>query len=256
MEISLPIAFLAGVLSSMAPCCIPLLPSYIAYISGVHSEKQKKGGEGESLRLHILFQTFLFVFGFTSVFVMFGLAIGGLSSLIRTQGLLIQRVGGILFIMFGLQILGVLPEYSFGNLSESIRVKSSRFGGHLRSFLFGIVYGTIWTPCVGPILGTILTVAAFSGASFNGGLLLFMYALGVSIPFWLVGIFFTQSDKLFKGTMPFFAWLHKSAGVLLIIMGVLFITNGIAYINLYLTTMLNFDFLYNWEEKLYKFSSQ
>ena len=229
-EITLAVALLAGLGSFVAPCILPMIPAFLAYISGsTLSELNQKGGSQTIVvnRTKIILNTVFFVLGFSVVFSTLGVIIN--STLTTSTGDLIDgfnQVGGIIIIGFGVFLL-LSSKITKLNIEKKFIPKRSKTSYPL-SFVFGLAFAAGWTPCVGPILGTILTLAATTpSVAFN---LLLVYSLGLGIPFILIGIFFSRASKIIKAMSKHLKFYNLILGGFIIILGVLVFTNQLAYI--------------------------
>jgi cytochrome c-type biogenesis protein len=232
-ELNILVAFGAGVVSFFAPCVVPLLPAYIGYVTGVSYKEQEK--EGNSLyRRRLIISSLLYVLGFSLIFVLLGTAAAGIGTALRRYDRAIQIVGGVLMLMLGLEFADVL---NFPFLARERKFKLPLWTnklGYVRSFLIGVVFATAWTPCVGAVLGSILALAAVSGTAMQGALLLFIYSLGVSVPFLLVSLTLGSAPKYLKAIQKHTGTISRIAGVALAVLGLLLITNTYRYLNSWL----------------------
>ena len=229
-EITLAVATLAGLGSFVAPCILPMIPAFLAYISGsTLSELNQKGGSQTIAinRTKIILNTIFFVLGFSVVFSTLGVIIN--SALANSSTELIEsfnQVGGIIIIGFGVFLLLSIKINKL-NIERKFIPKRSNASYPL-SFVFGLAFAAGWTPCVGPILGTILTLAATTpSVAFN---LLLVYSLGLGIPFILMGVFFSRANKVIKAMSKHLKYYNLILGSFIIILGVLVFTNQLAYI--------------------------
>ena len=229
-EITLAVALLAGLGSFVAPCILPMIPAFLAYISGsTLSELNQKGGSQTIAvnRTKIILNTVFFVLGFSVVFSTLGVIIN--STLTTSTGNLIDgfnQVGGIIIIGFGIFLL-LSSKINKLNIEKKFIPKRSKASYPL-SFVFGLAFAAGWTPCVGPILGTILTLAATTpSVSFN---LLLAYSLGLGIPFVLMGVFFSRATNVIKKMSKHLKYYNLVLGGFIIFLGVLVFTNQLAYI--------------------------
>jgi cytochrome c-type biogenesis protein len=229
-EITLAVAVLAGLGSFVAPCILPMIPAFLAYISGsTLSELNQKGGSQTITvnRTKIILNTIFFVLGFSVVFSTLGVIIN--STLTNSSSELINgfnQVGGVIIIGFGVFLL-LSSKISKLNIEKKFIPKRSKASYPL-SFVFGLAFAAGWTPCVGPILGTILTLAATTpSVSFN---LLLAYSLGLGIPFVLMGVFFSRATKVIKAMSKHLKYYNLVLGGFIIFLGVLVFTNQLAYI--------------------------
>jgi cytochrome c-type biogenesis protein len=229
-EITLAVAILAGLGSFVAPCILPMIPAFLAYISGstLSELNQKRGSQTITVnRTKIILNTVFFVLGFSVVFSTLGVIIN--STLTNSSGDLIQgfnQFGGIIIIGFGAFLL-LSSKINKLNIEKKIIPKRSKASYPL-SFVFGLAFAAGWTPCVGPILGTILTLAATTpSVAFN---LLLAYSLGLGIPFVLMGVFFSRANKIIKAMSRHLKYYNLILGGFIILLGVLVFTNQLAYI--------------------------
>ncbi len=215
--VGLAIAFTAGLLSFLSPCVLPLIPSYITFITGMGFEDVTRS------RSTTLVHALLFIFGFTLIFVALGASATALGNLLLGYRDWITRIGGALVIVFGLYMLGVL---NIGAMAKDTRVHlSDKPLGYLGTVIVGIAFGAGWTPCLGPILGAILTYAGTTGEIGRGVTLLATYSLGLAIPFLLSAIAMERFLAAFQRFRKHMGLVNKISGVLLIIVGVLMLTN-------------------------------
>ncbi|HSF28132.1 MAG TPA: cytochrome c biogenesis protein CcdA [Nitrosopumilaceae archaeon] len=237
-EISIAIAAIAGLGSFLAPCILPMIPAFLAYLSGTTiTELQRNNGTVNlvSNRINIVLNTVFFVLGFSVVFSVFGVILNSVlssSAINLISGF--NQIGGIIIIGFGTFML-LSTKIRILNFEKKFfpnRTKSS----YPLSFLFGLAFAAGWTPCIGPILGSILTLAATSpGQAFT---LLLTYSLGLGIPFILMGIFFSRFTKIIRALSKHLKYYSIIMGLFIIILGVLVFTNQ-------LSTIASFPFLNN-----------
>lgn len=229
METNLAVAFLSGVVSFFAPCVVPLLPAYIGYVTGVSIKDLRDKGVG-AYRKQLVMSSLAYTAGFAIVFVMLGAAAGGLGAVLRAYDVWIQRLGGILIMAWALQFMGVvrLPGLAMG---RQWRLPAwVEHLGYGRAFLLGIVFALTWTPCVGAVLGAILTLAAASQTVTIGATMLLAYALGIAVPFVAMSLVLAQVPGV--GVMR---KMSKIAGVMLLIIGFLVFNNTVGLISKDLT---------------------
>lgn len=218
-EVSLFVAFGAGLLSFFTPCVLPLVPVYLASVCGTEIlEKEAKRG-----RFTILFHSLSFVVGFTIIFVALGAAAGLAGFAIGSHSLLI-KIGGGLLIAFGLFLLASL-KFPWLNYEKRLAPSLGATTGYLRSLLIGAIFSLAWTPCVGPILGSILTLALSSETTWQGAYLLAIYSLGLGIPFLIIGGAFDFFRPLLRRLHRYSTWSYIFSGVLLITIGILILAN-------------------------------
>jgi len=229
-EITLAVAVLAGLASFVAPCILPMIPAFLAYISGTTlSELNQKSGSNTVTinRTNIVLNSVFFVVGFSVVFSTLGVIIN--SILVTSAGELVEglnQIGGIIIIGFGIFLLLSIKINKL-NMEKKFFPKSSK-SSYPMSFVFGLAFAVGWTPCVGPILGTILTLAATTpSVAFN---LLLLYSLGLGIPFILIGVFYSRATRIIRSMSKHLKYYNVFLGGFIILLGILVFTNQLAYI--------------------------
>jgi len=218
------IAFVAGLLSFLSPCVLPLIPSYVGFLTGLSAEDMQRQ------RGTAVWHALWFIAGFSLIFVILGATASALGSLAGRSQVWIGRTGGVLVILFGLYLLGV-PGLGYLGRERKIARKPL---GYLGSAVVGITFGAAWTPCVGPILGAILTLAAARGSVGQGAALLAGYALGLAIPFFLTALALDRFLVWFQRFRPYIVWVDRVAGTLLILLGILLVTDRFTLLASYL----------------------
>ncbi len=204
---ALPIAIVAGLISFLSPCVLPLVPGYVAYATGFSSTRGK-----------VFLGSLLFVLGFTALFASYGLAFGGLGSLIATHEETITFVLGIFTIAMGGIFLGLFP------FAPTLQPKISTTGGVAGAPLLGVMFGIGWTPCIGPALATVQTLAFTESSAVRGAILSIGYGLGLGIPFILSGLFLDRSTAIRSFFVKRGSLISKVGGVLLILIGLMQVT--------------------------------
>ncbi len=213
-------AFVAGVLSFVSPCILPLIPVYVSFITGYSVDELKRGEV--SLFLSFIRAT-AFIVGFSAIFVSMGVASSAVGSFFLTNKVLLARISGVIVILFGLYLIGLFKSETLSKTRRfSFKMNSH---GLVPSFLLGIVFGFGWSPCVGPMLSSILIMAADSASMTKGALLLFVYSLGIGLPFLFSTLFLNYFLKVSSGIKRL-DLIQKASGVLLIVAGVYVIYNG------------------------------
>lgn len=224
-EITLLIAFVAGLLSFLSPCVLPLVPGFLAYLSGV--------GIGQG-RFKTFANSVAYVLGFSSVFSLLGVLLNTvLQGVAYTVQIWLSRIGGLIIIGFGLFMTGLI-KIPWLEKEHTITKKSRWSNSYLTSFMFGASFAVGWTPCVGAVLGTVLALAVSSPAIATG--LLLSYSLGLGVPFLLVGLFTAQASAFIRKYAGFLKYFNIVVGILVIILGVLVFTQT-------LNLIANFDFI-------------
>lgn len=222
--VSVPLAFLAGSLSFLSPCVLPLVPVYLTYLSG----STVRDGEAAQ-RVEVFTHALLFVSGFTLVFILlFGLPATLLGSALNEYSDAIARVGGILVILFGLHTLGVftIPQL---NMTRRLELGQTAAPGYLRSGLIGIAFAAGWTPCIGPLLGSVITMAFTQPAS--GVFFTFVYAMGLALPFLVTALLLTRATDFLRRVNRHALVVQRVSGVFLIAIGILLATGQFATMN-------------------------
>lgn len=214
LVLALPIALLAGLVSFFSPCVIPLLPGYLSYATGI------SGGDlAEARRSRMLVGTVLFVLGFSVVFVAFGAITGQLGWWLALHVRQLNIVLGVINIVLGLAFMGVFPF-----LQREWRVRTVPAVGLAAAPLLGFLFGVGWTPCVGPTLGVIQTLAANEATASRGALLSGVYALGLGIPFVAAALAYRRALVVFAFVRRHQRWVTRLGGLMLVVVGVLLLT--------------------------------
>lgn len=223
--IGLLTAFAAGVISFLSPCVLPLVPGYVSFVAGSSLEDLR---DGAAPRLQALFLAITFVVGFSAVFVALGMSASAIGELLLSYRYELGIVAGVVVILFGLHMLGVTPI--------SLMDREARFhadvskGRVVSAFVLGVAFAFGWTPCIGPVLGAILTLGASTGDVTKGGLLLAVYSAGLGLPFLLAALFTGTLLKQLKALGRAGRNLQRGAGGLLVAMGLLMVTGQLEVI--------------------------
>jgi cytochrome c-type biogenesis protein len=220
------IAFTAGLLSFLSPCVLPLIPSYITFITGLSLDDVTKA------RRAALTHGALFVLGFSLIFLALGATASALGRIFFVQRDLLAKVGGVIIIIFGLYLLGVLNIGMFGR--ERRVHLADKPAGYFGTLLVGIAFGAGWTPCIGPILGSILVYTGSTADFSRGFLLLTFYSLGLAIPFLVSAVAIERFIKTFQRLKRQMVWVSRGSGVLMIGIGILMLTNYFTILASYL----------------------
>ncbi|RMF47034.1 MAG: cytochrome c biogenesis protein CcdA [Deltaproteobacteria bacterium] len=222
------IAFSAGILSFFSPCVLPLIPSYLTYITGLSFGQLQEHHPGARVKMTVLAHSIVFILGFSTVFISLGALAGLASSAFQAhlrEGLVwVQRVGGVLIFLFGVHLSGL---FHFGVLLGEKRVQlHAKPSGFVGTFLVGLAFAAGWTPCIGPILGAILAMAAgTSGGSGRGIFLLTLYSAGLAVPFLVSGLLFHGFLNFFNRFRKHIRLVEIVTGGLLMIVGVMLFFN-------------------------------
>ena len=215
-SVGLPLAFGAGILSFLSPCVLPLIPSYVSFITGLSLEDA--GARRWTAVTHAVF----FVLGFTLIFVALGASATALGGLLRFHRIWLERIGGVLIILFGLYLLGV---FQWGALARERRIHlQNKPVGYLGSALVGLAFGAGWSPCIGPILGAVLTYTSATATLGQGMGLLLAYSLGLGLPFLLAALLVDRFIGWFQRYRRFIPLVNRIAGIVLVVVGVLLLT--------------------------------
>ncbi len=223
------IALVAGLLSFLSPCVLPLVPVYITHLAG--SADLASGGTQR--RNDAFLHALSFVLGFSLVFIALGASVGLVGYLLRDQLPTLARVAGVLLIALGLHLVGILRMPFLYRTYGPEAVGSSQGAGYAKSFILGSTLSVGWTPCIGPILGSILTLAAASSTVWQGAVLLVFYSVGLGIPFLLTGLAFGAVIAQFKRISRFVPVFEVVGGVLVIVIGSLVFLDRLTVFNQY-----------------------
>lgn len=224
-DVSFPLAFLAGVLSFLSPCVLPLVPSYISFITGISFEDLKEGTDRKRIQFLTITNSLSFIFGFSSVFIALGASSSVVGRLLFDYQDWIRIIGGVLVIFFGLFVSGFL-KLNFLSSERKFHL-SGRPAGYIGSFLIGMTFAAAWTPCIGPILGTILLYASSKGSAVYGLKLLSVYSLGLAIPFLISSLGFNAFLSYSNKIRRYMRVIMIISGLLLIVFGILLLTNNV-----------------------------
>lgn len=231
-QISLIAAFSAGLLSFVSPCVLPLVPSYISYITGLSVEQLTDASERVKFKKAIVLNSLLFIAGFSSVFIAFGASASLLGQVLITYQDHIRRFGGVLIVVFGLYLLGIL-NLNFLKMEHRFQFRS-RPAGYLGSFLIGVAFAAGWTPCVGPVLGSILLYASTTDSLVSGVVLLTSYSLGLGLPLFLTALGVDRFLAYFKQARAYLWGVSTVSGVLLVVVGVMIYANSLTMVTSFL----------------------
>ena len=232
MIIKLGIAFGAGFISFLSPCVLPIIPGYVSYITG------KKLEEIEKNRKVVLLKTITFSLGFSFVFITLGIAASFIGNILIFFGKELRIAAGFIIIVFSLNLLGI---FNFNFLNQDKRFETGSYkDNYIFPFVVGAAFAFGWTPCIGPVLGSILALSATEATISKGIILLSFYSLGLAVPFVLSGYFMTVFLQSKKGFGKYYGRITKTGGVILLITGLLIVTNQIQIISYYILTTFPF----------------
>lgn len=212
--IAIPIAFAAGLVAFLSPCVLPLAPGYVSYITGLTGAELTEGKRGR-----VLLGSVLFVLGFSVVFISYGALFGGVGSLLLEYADIINRVLGVIVILMGLAFMGVIP-----GLQREYRFHRVPTWGVAGAPLLGIAFGIGWSPCIGPTLTAVQSMAFTEASALRGAFLSFIYSLGLGLPFILLGLFFSRAAGAIKFLRKHNLIIMRIGGAMLVLVGVLLVT--------------------------------
>jgi cytochrome c-type biogenesis protein len=230
-DVNILVAFTAGLFSFLSPCVLPLIPSYLSFVSGVSLEDMRAPQVESRIRWRVALNSLAFIFGFSLVFVSLGASASFLAGFLLNYRSVIRVLGGVFILAVGIYLMGfvkisVLDRYLQVHLKD-------KPAGYLGSTLVGMTFGAAWIPCVGPILGAILTLAATSSEIGTGVFYLGTYAAGLALPFFLSAVAVNSFFKFSQKFRRYLRAVHVAAGILLVIVGILLITDYMTLLNTY-----------------------
>jgi cytochrome c-type biogenesis protein len=221
-ELNVATAFLAGLVSFVSPCVLPLIPAYLSFLTGSSIEELRAENDVGS-RSRVVFHALAFIAGFTVIFMLIGMSASAVGSVFAEHKDLIARIGGLIVIVLGLNMLGVFRIRAFA-MDKRIRVQSAN-RSLLASFLVGIGFAAGWSPCIGPILSAILVLASQEKLASAAGML-FVYSMGLAIPFLLTAAAVTSALGVLSRVKPWLGRIEAGAGALLVAAGLVLVTNS------------------------------
>lgn len=214
--LALPLAVAAGLISFLSPCVLPLVPGYLSYVTGLTGVDLAARGRGR-----LVAGALLFVAGFTAVFVSAGVLLGSLGGFLVEHERILQQVLGGLTIVLGLAFMGAVPWFQ-----RDLRVHRRPVLGLAGAPMLGVLFGLGWTPCIGPTLGAVLTLAATEGSGVRGGVLAVAYCLGLGLPFVVTAVAFRRAMGAFGWVKHHYVWVMRVGGLLLVAIGALLVTGA------------------------------
>lgn len=214
--LAVPIAFAAGVVAFLSPCVLPLAPGYVSYITGLTGTElaQPRGHRGQ-----VLAGSLLFVLGFSVVFVSYGVLFGGAGSLLLEYADALTRILGVLVIVMGLAFMGLIP-----GLQREWRLHRPPKWGVAGAPLLGLLFGLGWTPCIGPTLTAVQTLAFTEASALRGAVLSLVYCLGLGLPFVLLALAFSRMAGALKWVREHYVWVMRIGGGMLVLVGILLVS--------------------------------
>lgn len=214
LVLAIPVALIAGIVSFLSPCVVPLVPGYLSYVTGLSGVDLAVVQRGR-----VVLGTLLFVLGFTAVFVSYGALFGGLGATLLTNLDIVTRVLGVITIVLGLLFAGWLP-----GLSREWRLRAAPAAGLAGAPVLGVLFGLGWTPCFGPTLAAVQTLAITEASAVRGALLSAVYALGLGLPFILAAVAYRKALGAFGWIRRHQVWVMRIGGAMLVVLGVLLVT--------------------------------
>ncbi len=229
--LSMGTAFVAGLASFLSPCVLPLVPAYVGYLGGRTAFEVE---EEEPSRWSVFSHGLAFVIGFSLVFILLGIATSALGNVLNVIKNTLEKIGGIVVVIFGLHMTGIwrIPFLQYDTRSQ---IKPDQSKGYLSSLLMGIFFSAGWSPCVGPVLGAILTLSLSGGSVFTGGTLLAAYSAGLAIPFLIAALGVGWVTKVIRKYGKALHYLEITMGIILIIVGSLLFSGLFERLTIYLT---------------------
>lgn len=224
--VTYPAALLAGMLSFLSPCILPLIPAYFSFITGLSLDELTQNKK--ETRKKVILSTLFYVAGFSFIFILLGASASFLGGLASQYSWIVRYLGGGIILIFGLHLLGLINIKGL-NFEKKFHVKEKPL--HLMgTFVIGMAFGAGWTPCIGPLLGSILIVAGNQNTVLEGVLLLAVYSAGLAIPFIAISIFINSILEIMKKATKFIGVLNKISGILLILIGLLLIFDKLTFL--------------------------
>ena len=219
--VTYPAAFGAGLLSFFSPCILPLIPAYFTFITGLSLDELTE--DRAKIRQKVILATLAYVCGFSFIFILLGASASFMGGMISKFDWIIRYAGGAIVLVFGLHLLGII---NIKQLHFEKRIHMNEKPMHLLgTFIIGMAFGAGWSPCIGPILGSILIVAGSQDTIFQGVVLLALYSAGLAIPFIMISFFINRLLEIMKRATKVLMYVNKVSGVLLILMGILLLTD-------------------------------
>ena len=227
-DVNLIVAFAAGALSFLSPCVLPLIPSYLSFVSGISPREMRESGVGSG---RVMGNALAFVLGFSIAFVALGASASLLGRLLLGHRDVVRVVGGVLILVVGVYLTGLFRVATLERYAQvNLRGKPA---GYLGSGIVGLTFAVAWIPCVGPILGAILTLAGTTGEVYRGMLLLSAYAAGLGLPLLLSAMAMNRFFRISRALGSWLPAIHVAAGLLLVAVGLLLITDNMTAVNAY-----------------------
>ena len=233
-------AFAAGVISFLSPCVLPLVPGYLSIISGVSLDQLKSDSGNSALRRSVIFSSIMFIIGFSITFIALGATATALGQALLARRQVLTQIAGIVIIVFGLHLLGVFRIKALYQDKRMHSVRTSR--GALGAVVLGLVFAFGWSPCIGPILGSIMGIAMQQDTAVKGAFLLSVYSLGLGVPFLMTSFGLNQFLAFYSRFKKHFRTLEIVSGILVLGIGVLIVTNQMTTMNQYFQFLSDFEY--------------
>jgi len=237
---AMAMAFFAGLLSFLSPCVLPLVPGYLSIISGVSLEQLKNESQNASLRRSVIVSSIMFIIGFSITFIVLGATASALSKAVLTRMPILMKIAGILIMVFGLHLLGIFRINALYQDKRMHNVQSQR--GALGALVLGLVFALGWSPCIGPILASILAVASQQDTVLQGVFLLVIYSAGLGVPFLLTSLGLNRFLAFYTRFKKHFRALELVSGVLVLGIGFLIFFNRMTVLNQYFQFFNEFEY--------------
>ncbi len=229
-DVPIYISFLAGIASFISPCVLPIVPGYLSFISGVEMETMRGAEDRARVARRVLLASFIFVLGFSTVFIALGASATFLGKMLATHLKLISKIAGVMIILFGVHMTGIF-KINFLTYEKRFHQREKP-ASLLGAYLVGLAFAFGWTPCIGPILGGILTLAGSEKTLLRGVLLLSVYSLGLGLPFLLAAVGVNTFYAFFKGFKKHLHTVEVVSGVFMILAGLLILTGYLSRLSL------------------------
>lgn len=239
-DIGILTSFIAGVASFLSPCVLPLVPGYISFIAGISVEKLTEADQRKKTDAVVFLNALFFVIGFTTVFVLLGASATSIGRILKAHSSMLSKIASIVIIIFGVHLTGLFRIPLLYREKKLFIEKKPP--GLLGSFIVGMAFAFGWTPCIGPILGSILLFASTKKTLIEGLYLLIFYSLGLGIPFILSAAAIDLFLRMFSGIKRYIRWVEVCSGILIITLGILIFTNNLSLIGSYLSFFNIFSF--------------
>ncbi len=224
--------FLGGILSFLSPCVLPLVPAYLSFVSGLSAEEVLvRGARKRRQTERMVFSLLLFIMGFSIIFVLMGASASLVGGFLLEQKVLLSRVSGVMIILMGLFFMGFLPIPWLNMENRPFFTNSESPSGALSNIVVGMAFGFGWTPCIGPILSSILLYASTTSTVGLGMALLSAYAVGLGVPFLISGLVLNRAMGAFGWMKRNLRWINLAGGLLMVGMGLLLLLNQVGYIS-------------------------